>query len=104
MKLKNFDGVQKSPYRRMPDALFMPNECFTMLICGPRGCGKTNALFNILMAPLIIYDVLYVYAKNLHQHKYQDLQSTFKKMVEKTGEQFAHFSSSNINPVSTLDN
>jgi hypothetical protein len=102
MKLKNFDGDQKSTYRQGKS--FMPSECFTMLICGPRGCGKTNALFNILLTPLVIYDVLYVYAKNLHQHKYQDLQSTFNKMAEKTGEQLAHFSSSNINPLSTLEN
>lgn len=102
MKLKNYDGVHRSAYKQLE--LFMPSECFTMLICGQRGCGKTNALFNILQKPLVHYDVLYVYAKNLHQHKYQDLQAIFRKMEEKTGETWAHFSSSNVNPLSTLEN
>ena len=51
----------------------MPSKWFRMLICGPSGSGKTNTLIHILLKPLIYYDKIYLYAKNIDQEKYQIL-------------------------------
>ena len=51
----------------------MPKNTFGMLICGNSGSGKTNLLYHMLMKPLIHYDEIYLYAKNLEQEKYQNL-------------------------------
>ena len=50
----------------------MPDNNFRMLIAGPSGSGKTNTLMHMLMKPLVYFDKLYLYAKNLEQGKYQD--------------------------------
>ena len=44
---------------------YMPSKSFRMLICGPSGSGKTNALVHMLLKPLIYYDKVYLYAKNI---------------------------------------
>ena len=44
---------------------FMPDRCLRMLICGKSGCGKTNTVLHMLIKPLIFYDKMYVYSKNL---------------------------------------
>ena len=54
---------------------YMPNDTFRMLITSPSGTGKTNLLYHILMSPLVYYDQIYLYAKNLEQDKYQLLLS-----------------------------
>ena len=51
----------------------MPNDTLRMLICGNSGCGKTNLLYHMLIEPLLYYDKIYLYAKNLEQEKYQNL-------------------------------
>ena len=53
----------------------MPKDTFRMLICGNSGSGKTNMLYHMLMQPLVYYDQLHLYAKNLEQDKYK------KKMI-----------------------
>ena len=55
---------------------YMPNNTFRMLLCGNSGSGKTNLLCHMLMSPLIYFDQLHLYAKNLEQDK-------FKNMMEK---------------------
>ena len=62
---------------------FMPNKIFRMLICGGSGSGKTNLLLHILKEPLIYYDKLYIYAKNLEQTKYQELIKCLSKIAHK---------------------
>jgi hypothetical protein len=89
---------------------FMPGRCFSMLMAGPRGSGKTNTLCMMLTEPLINYDRLYVYAKNLQQAKLQKLQAYFEDMashpnwIKKAGQtdKPAYFSSSSIMPLSSL--
>ena len=56
---------------------FMPKKTFRLLITGPSGSGKTNTLIHMLLKPLIQFDKLYLYAKNLEQGKYQDLIKQF---------------------------
>ena len=50
--------------------IYMPDRCFRMLICGQSGCGKTNTVLHMLIKPLIYYDKIYLYSKNLEQEKY----------------------------------
>ena len=51
----------------------MPSKSFRMLICGPTGSGKTNALVHMLLKQLIYYDKVYLYAKNIDQKKYKTI-------------------------------
>ena len=53
----------------------MPHDTFRMLICGNSGSGKTNLLYHMLIKPLLHYDEIYLYAKNLDQEKYQNLMN-----------------------------
>lgn len=62
---------------------YMPEECFRMLICGNSGSGKTNTLIHMLMKPLVYYDKLYLYAKNLEQDKYKLLTDKLEKVAKK---------------------
>ena len=80
MKIPNYDGTPNSNNKYKQLHSFMPDSCFRMLICGNSGSGKTNVLIHMLRAPLIYYDKLYLYSKNLEQKKYQD----FIKLLEKT--------------------
>lgn len=108
MKIENFDDNDKIEASVCNNTKypFMPNDCFTMLMAGPRGSGKTNALCMMLTDPLIHYDRLYLYAKNLHQPKLQKLQQYFEKIASHpdwvSSDPPAHFSSSSIMPLSSL--
>ena len=81
MEIPNYDSNTKNKkFRQHYD--FMPNDTFRMLICGSNGCGKTNTLFHMLIEPLLYYDEIHLYAKNLEQEKYQNL---INKMNEMSG-------------------
>ena len=73
MEIPNYDNnnTKNKKFKQLYD--FMPNDTFRMLICGSSGCGKTNTLFHMLIAPLLYYDEIYLYAKNLEQEKYKIL-------------------------------
>ena len=58
----------------------MPSDTFRMLICGNSGSGKTNLLYHMLMKPLLQFDEIYLYAKNLEQEKYQKLIRKMREM------------------------
>ena len=58
----------------------MPADVFRMLICGPSNSGKTNTLLHMLYA-LLEYDKIYLFSKNLHQNKYQNLLEYFAEEV-----------------------
>ena len=76
---------------------FMPKDTFRMLICGNSGSGKTNLLYHMLIEPLLYYDKIYLYAKNLEQDKYQNLM---KEMNEASSEEAGY----NIMTVSSEKN
>ena len=57
--IKNKNKIFKQPYS------FMPDDTFRMLICGSSGSGKTNLLYHMLIKPLLYYDEIHLYAKNL---------------------------------------
>ena len=71
MEKPNYDSDGDNDKRFKQLFPFMPKFTFRMLICGNSGSGKTNLLYHMLMKPLIHYDEIYLYAKNLDQEKYQ---------------------------------
>ena len=83
MKIPNYDGTSNLNNKYKQIHSFMPDSCFRMLICGNSGSGKTNVLIHMLRAPLIYYDKLYLYSKNLEQKKYQDLIKCLEKIARK---------------------
>ena len=74
MEIPNYDTNTKNKKFKQCYS-FMPNDTFRMLICGNSGSGKTNLLYHMLIEPLIYYDKIYLYAKNLEQEKYQNLMN-----------------------------
>ena len=79
MKIPNYDpGSSKSNYKQGHPC--MPADVFRMLICGPSNSGKTNILLHMLHK-LLKYDKIYLFSKNLHQNKYQDLLQEFAKRI-----------------------
>ena len=77
---------------------FMPDRCFRMLICAPSGSGKTNLLFYMITKPLLFFDKIYLYAKNLQQNKYQYLLKKFEPLSKKYGYNIIEASNGEIIP------
>ena len=46
---------------------------YRILIIGPPGSGKTNALLNLIQQDNIVIDKVYLFAKDLEEPKYQYL-------------------------------
>ena len=63
----------------------MSSDTFRMLICGNSGSGKINLLYHMLIEPLIHYDEIYLYARNLEQEKYQNLIQKMRQLSHKAG-------------------
>ena len=85
----------------------MPSKSFRMLICGPSGSGKTNALVHMLLKPLIYYDKVYLYAKNIDQEKYQLLSIELNKVGKKNKcsiDKIYKYSNDEIKDVDELEN
>ena len=78
MEIPNYDSDTKNKKFKQLYS-FMLHDIFRMLICGNSGSGKTNLLHHVLIEPLLYYDEIYLYAKNLDQEKYHD-----EKMNEKS--------------------
>ena len=79
MKIPNYDpGSSESDYSQGHPC--MPADVFRMLICGPSNSGKTNTLLHMLYE-LLDYDKIYLFSKNLHQNKYQDLLQEFAEKI-----------------------
>ena len=81
MEIPNYDKKEAANnFKRLYD--YMPDRCFRMLICGKTGCGKTNTVQHMLIKPLIYYDKVYLYSKNLQQEKYTHLSKTLERIAE----------------------
>ena len=57
----------------------------------------------MLIKPLLYYDEIYPYARNLHQDKYQNLIKKMNELSSKTGYEILHVSDGEIIPVSELE-
>ena len=102
MEIPNYDSnIDKTTnYKQLYQ--YMPDDTFRMLICGNSGSGKTNLLYHMLMKPLVYYDQIHLYGKNLEQQKYQDMISTFDDISQSVGYNVLVCSNDDIVPVENL--
>ena len=101
MKIPNYDVKDDFSSNYKQKVSFMPDRCFRMLICAPSGGGKTN-LLSYIIYELVYFDKIYLYAKNLHQDKYQRLLETFNPISEHVGYPVIKTSNNEITPLSEL--
>ena len=101
MEIPNYDTKTKN--KKFKQLLpFMPNDTFRMLICGNSGSGKTNLLYHMLIEPLLFYDEIHLYAKNLEQEKYQNLMNKLNHISKETGYDIMTISNDKIIPINHL--
>ena len=74
-----------------------------MLICGNSGSGKTNLLYHMLIEPLLHYDEIHLYAKNLEQEKYQNLMNKMNEISREVDYDIMTVSNDKIIPINNLD-
>ena len=82
---------------------FKPKGTFRMLICGNSGSGKSNLLFHMLIEPLLYFDEIHLYAKNLDQEKYQNLMNKMNEMSRTVGYEIMNVSNDKIIPISDIN-
>ena len=104
MDIPNYDIGEKSNNDFKQLYKYMPKNTFRMLIAGNSGSGKTNLLSHILQSPLIYYDQIHLYAKNLDQDKYISLIDKMNGISEHVGYPVLIASNDEIIPVNQLDN
>ena len=102
MEIPNYDSDTKTKKFKQLYS-FMPNDTFRMLICGNSGSGKTNLLYHMLIEPLLYYDKIYLYAKNLEQEKYQNLINKMNEISEEAGYDVMKVSNDAIIPINHLN-
>ena len=103
MEMINYDVERNENNNFIQLYPYMPDRLFRMLICAPSGSGKTNLLLNMIMRPLLFYDKIYLYAKNLHQDKYQHLLKEFEPFSKKFGYNIIEASNGDIIPLDEMD-
>ena len=105
MKIPNYDKKEISNnFKQLYD--FMPDRCFRMLISGKSGCRKTNTVLHMLIKPLIYYNKIYLYSKNLEQEKYIDLSEILERIAEVNKvpiDDIFHSSNEEIIPISEME-
>ena len=103
MEIPNYDSTSGPDKKYKQLFPYMPSDTFRMLICGNSGSGKTNLLYHMLIKPLLYYDEIYLYARNLEQDKYQNLIQKMRELSSKLGYEILHVSNDEITPVSEMD-
>ena len=103
MEIPNYDveGDKDSNFTQLYP--YMPDRFFRMLICAPSGSGKTNLLLHMISKPLIFFDEIHLYAKNLQQNKYQHLLKKFEPLSKKYGYNIIKASNGEIIPLDEMD-
>ena len=104
MEIPNYDSNsgKSNIYKRLYQ--YMPDDTFRMLICGGSGSGKTNLLYHMLMKPLVFYDQIHLYAKNLEQEKYQNMIKKFNEISKTVGYDVLICNNNEIVPVENMEN
>ena len=105
MEIPNFDKKETTNnFKQLYH--YMPDRSFRMLICGKTGCGKTNTVLHMLIKPLIYYDKIFLYSKNLEQEKYTHLSEILERIAKvnkiQIDETF-HRSNEDIKPISDIE-
>ena len=104
MEIPNYDSDTKNKKFKQLYS-FIPHDTFKMLICGNSGSGKTNLLYHMLIEPLLYYDEIYLYAKNLDQEKYQNLMNKMNEISRDVGYGYDIMTVSNdkVIPINDID-
>ena len=101
MEIPNYDSdIKNKKFKQLYS--FMPNNNFKLLLLGNTSSGKTNLLYHMLIVPLIYYDEIYLYAKNLEQDKYQNLIKKMNEISTQTGYDVMKVSNDAIIPIKDL--
>ena len=103
MEIPNYDGSVNKDKKYKQLHSFMPSNIFRMLICGNSGSGKTNLLYHMLIKPLLYYDEIYLYARNLEQDRYQKLIKKMMDLSHKLGYEILHTSNDEIIPITEMN-
>ena len=104
MEIPNYDSTGEAADKKFKQLYsFMPSDTFRMLICGNSGSGKTNLLYHMLINPLLYYDEIYLYARNLEQDKYKRLIKKMRELSHKFGYEILNVSNDEITPVTEMD-
>ena len=103
MEIPNYDFNEDENTNFKQLEKYMPDKPFRMLICGNSGCGKTNLLYHMIMKPLLYYDQVHLYAKNLQQEKYKHMIETMNDISRQVGYDIMHYNNDEIKPVDSLD-
>ena len=105
MEIPNYDSDDNQDKNFKQLYPFMPSDTFRMLICGNSGSGKTNLLYHMLIKPLLYYDEIYLFARNLEQGKYQKSIKKMSDMSMKLGLNYdiLHVSNDEVIPVTEMD-
>ena len=103
MEIPNYDtnNDKNNNYKQLHN--YMPSDKFTMLICGCTGSGKTNLLYHMLIKPLVYFDQIHLYAKNLEQEKYQNMIKIFNEISNSVGYDVLVCSCDEIQPVEDME-
>ena len=104
MEIPNYDSnsEKSNNYKRLYK--YMPDDTFRMLICGGSGSGKTNLLYHMLTEPLVFYDQIHLYAKNIEQEKYQNMIKKFDEISQSVGYDVLICNNNEIVPVENMEN
>ena len=103
MEIPNYDFNEDENTNFKQLYKYMPDKPFRMLICGNSGSGKTNLLYHMLMKPLLYYDQIHLYGKNLEQEKYKHMIETMNGISKQVGYDIIHYNNDEIKPVDSLD-
>ena len=103
MEIPNYDFKEDENTNFKQLLKYMPDKPFRMLICGNSGSGKTNLLFHTLMKPLVYYDQIHLYGKNLEQEKYKHMIKTMEDISRQVGYDIIHYNNDEIKPVDSMD-
>ncbi|CAH3149065.1 unnamed protein product, partial [Porites evermanni] len=99
MEIPNYDFNEDENTNFKQLYKYMSKSNFRMLICGNSGSGKTNLLYHILMKPLVYYDQIHLYGKNLEQEKYRHMIETMNDISSQVGYCIMHCNNDDIKPV-----
>ena len=103
MEIPNYDFNEDENTNFKQLYKYMSKSNFRMLICGNSGSGKTNLLYHILMKPLVYYDQIHLYGKNLEQEKYRHMIETMNDISSQVGYCIMHCNNDDIKPVNSLE-